>query len=387
MIRFSKEFIRKNEAWNFQIFKNFQGSSFWRSLLAFDAWFWRYLSCLSALGPHRAAFRSRLWTLFVVFQSTWPFYCLPSMLDFDAICGVPEHLAILLFAFEFDFDWYLSWPDILLEVIAFLRCLILMLFVVAGSTFESHCSPSMLDFIAICGVPEHLAILLFVFEAWLCCYLSWPEVLLEVIAFLRCLILTLFVVAGHSFDVHCLSSMLDFDGICRLWAHLALIELSSEVDFERYLWCSRAVGYVIVCLRCLILMLFVVAGHGLLLYAFLQKFTLNAICRGRRYFWKSLLAFNAWFWRYMRCSRALGYFIVCLRCLILMLFVVAGSTFRSHCFSSMLDSDAICRGRTYFWRSLLFFDAWFWWYLSWPEVLLKATARLRCLIFTLFVVF
>ena len=55
--------------------------------------------------------------------------------------------------------------DTLLVVIAFLRCLILMLFVVAGSTFESHCSPSMLDFDAICGVPEHLAILLFAFDA------------------------------------------------------------------------------------------------------------------------------------------------------------------------------------------------------------------------------
>ena len=66
---------------------------------------------------------------------------------------------------EVDFDCYLSWPDILLEVIAFLRCLILMVFVVAGGTFESHCLPSMLSFDAICGVPEHLAILLFVFEA------------------------------------------------------------------------------------------------------------------------------------------------------------------------------------------------------------------------------
>ena len=61
-------------------------------------------------------------------------------------------------------------------------------------------------------------------------------------------------------------------------------------------------------------------------------------------FWKSLLFFDAWFWRYMWCSRALGHFIVCLRCLILTLFVVAGSTFGGHCFSSMLDFDAICRG-------------------------------------------
>ena len=59
----------------------------------------------------------------------------------------------------------LSWPDVGLEVIAFLRCLILMLFVVAGSTFGFYCLPSMLDFDAICGVPEHLTILLFAFDA------------------------------------------------------------------------------------------------------------------------------------------------------------------------------------------------------------------------------
>ena len=59
----------------------------------------------------------------------------------------------------------MSWPDTLLEVNAFLRCLILMVYVVAGRTFESHCLPSMLDFDAICGVPEHLVILLFAFDA------------------------------------------------------------------------------------------------------------------------------------------------------------------------------------------------------------------------------
>ena len=40
-----------------------------------------------------------------------------------------------------------------------------MLFVVAGGTSESYCLPSMLDFDAICGVPEHLAILLFALDA------------------------------------------------------------------------------------------------------------------------------------------------------------------------------------------------------------------------------
>ena len=47
----------------------------------------------------------------------------------------------------------------------------------------------------------------------------------------------LFVVAGRTFGGHCLSSMLDFDAICRARAHLALIELPSEVDFECYLSC------------------------------------------------------------------------------------------------------------------------------------------------------
>ena len=86
--------------------------------------------------------------LFVVAGGTFENHCLSSMLDFDAICGVPEHLAML--------HGY---------VIVCLRCLILMLFVVAGGTLESHCLPSMLDFDGICGVPEHLAILLFAFDA------------------------------------------------------------------------------------------------------------------------------------------------------------------------------------------------------------------------------
>ena len=52
-----------------------------------------------------------------------------------------------------------------MEVIACLRCLIPTLFVVAGGTLESYGLPLMLDFDAICGVPEHLAILLFAFDA------------------------------------------------------------------------------------------------------------------------------------------------------------------------------------------------------------------------------
>jgi len=81
--------------------------------------------------------------------------------------------------------------------------------------------------------------------------------------------------------------------------------LTSEVDFDRYLWCSRAFGYFIVCLRCLILMLFVVAGHLFEAIACLQKSTLTAICRGRT--WSVFLCFSSEvdFDRYLWCSRAI----------------------------------------------------------------------------------
>jgi len=52
-----------------------------------------------------------------------------------------------------------------LEAIAFLQCLILTLFVVAGHTFGGYSFSLMLDFDGICGVPEHLAILLFALDA------------------------------------------------------------------------------------------------------------------------------------------------------------------------------------------------------------------------------
>ena len=137
---------------------------------------------------------------------------------------------------------------------------------------------------AICGVPEHLAILLFAFDAWLWRYLSWPDIFWRL-----------------------------------------------QLAFRSWLWT-----------------LFVVAGHRLLLHAFLQKSTLNAICGVPEHLAILLFAFDAWFWCYLWCSKALGHFIVCLRCLTLMLFVVAGHTFGGQCFSSMLDFDAICRGRKYF---------------------------------------
>ena len=182
MIKFSKDFIWKNEAWNlqktvsgFKFNKNWrfdkilvrilyekmrleifrflrfcQGLSFWRSLLAFDAWFWRYLSCLSALGPHRAAFRSRLSMVFVVAGGTFPSHCFSSMLDSDAICRGRTYFWRSLLFFDAWFWWYLSWPEVLLKVIARLRCLILTLYAVFQSTWLFYCLSSMLDFDAIC---------------------------------------------------------------------------------------------------------------------------------------------------------------------------------------------------------------------------------------------
>ena len=125
------DFVKKfSLAWNFQILWISQGPSFWRSLLAFDAWCWRYL----------------------------------------------------------------SWLEVLLEFIACLRCLTLY---------------------AICRGRAHSWWSLLFLDAWLWCYLSWPEVLLQVTACLRCLTLTLYAVFQSTWLFYCLSSMLDFDAICR----------------------------------------------------------------------------------------------------------------------------------------------------------------------------
>ena len=69
-----------------------------------------------------------------------------------------------------------------------------MLFVVAGGTFENHCLPSMLDFDGICRVSKHLVILM---------------------VFVGCLILMVFVEAGSTSGGHGLRWMIDFAGICR----------------------------------------------------------------------------------------------------------------------------------------------------------------------------
>ena len=123
------------------------------------------------------------------------------------------------------------------------------------------------------------------------------------------------------------------------------------------MWCSRALGYFIVCLRCLIFagiykglehfliflfkffdwetlisMLFVVAGPLQVLNIFVEKSILNAICRGRRYFRN---------------------FSVCLGCSFLMLFVVAGHGLFFLVFLQKIILNAICRGRRYFWKAQL----------------------------------
>ena len=111
---------------------------FSRSLLFFDAWSWCYLSWPDIFWRSLLAFRSWLWPLFVVFQSTWPFYCLPSMLDFDAICRGRTYFWRSLLFFDVRLWRYMWCSRALGHFIVCLRCLILTLFVVAGSTFGSH---------------------------------------------------------------------------------------------------------------------------------------------------------------------------------------------------------------------------------------------------------
>ena len=90
-------------------------------------------------------------------------------------------------------------------------------------------------------------------------------------------------------DEKCWSPKLIFDAICRGRTTLGFKHFCWEVHFECYLWCSRTFWNFSVCLGSSFLMLFVVAGHGLFFLVFLQKIILNAICRGRRYFWKAQL--------------------------------------------------------------------------------------------------
>ncbi len=81
---------------------------------------------------------------YAVFQSTWLLYCLSSMFDLDAICRGRTSFGGHCFSSEVDFEWKkpVAGPPLLLYVFF------------QKSTLN-----------AICGVPEHLAILLFAFDA------------------------------------------------------------------------------------------------------------------------------------------------------------------------------------------------------------------------------
>ena len=132
--------------------------------------------------------------LFVVTGSTFGSHCLHSMLDFDVICNVSEHLFILLVAFDV--------------------CLILMLFVVSGTIFGSE------SFF----VRWLVLILFFVVGSTFDSY-----------AFLRCVVLILVVVAGGIFGSHCLHSMLDrLLGCCRILVSTVIHwELMTYSEFFR----------------------------------------------------------------------------------------------------------------------------------------------------------
>ena len=121
---------------------------------------------------------------------------------------------------------------------------------------------------AICGVPEHFDILMFVFDVWFCCYLSWPDIFWRSSFAFKNSFWLLFVVAGPLQVLKIFVEKSILNAICR---------------GRRYF--NNFIG----CLGSSFLMLFVVAGHGLFFLVFLQKIILNAICRGRRYFWKAQL--------------------------------------------------------------------------------------------------
>ena len=151
-----------------------------------------------------------------------------------------------------------------------------------------------------------------------------------------------------SFGGHCFLSMLAFDAICRVWVYWALTELPSEFEFECYLSWPDTFWRSLLALRSRLWMLFVVAGGTFGFYCFSSMLDFAGICRGRTRFWKPLLVFDAWFWCYLSWPEALLDFIVCLRCLVLMLFVVFQSTWPFYCLHWMFVFDAICRGRNYF---------------------------------------
>ena len=175
-------------------------------------------------------FRSRLWSLFVVFQSTWSFYCLTSMFNFNAICRGRTLCGGHCLPSEVDFDRYLSWPDMVCFFMFFFRSRLWSLFVVFQSNWVLYCLPSMLDFDVIsCGWTSS-ASLCFPSEVDFECYLSWPDMVCFFMFFFRSRLWSLFVVFQSNWVCYCLSSlhftpvlcfslMLDFDAICRVWSY------------------------------------------------------------------------------------------------------------------------------------------------------------------------
>ena len=146
-------------------------------MLDFDAicrgrmYFWRSVRAL----------RSRLWTLFVVAGHRLFLQAFFQKWTLNAICGVPEHLAILLFAFDAWFWCYMSWPDVLLKVSACLQKLTLNAICRGRTSFVFSCFFSEVDFE---------------------CYLSWTHGLLEFTACFQKLAFAIvlpFVVAMLSF--------------------------------------------------------------------------------------------------------------------------------------------------------------------------------------------
>ena len=117
----------------------------------------------------------------------------------------------------------------------------------------------MFDFDGICGVPEHLVILLVALDDWFWWYLWWPDTLLDLNVFLGCLILMVFVVAGQLFDLIVCLQKSTLNGICR-----------GRTCFCFFMFLSRSELWTV----------FVVFQSIWLFYCFLQKWTLIAICRG-----------------------------------------------------------------------------------------------------------
>ena len=86
-------------------------------------------------------FQKSFSSVFVMFQSTWSFYCLTSMFNFNAICRGRTLCGGHCLPSEVDFDRYLSWPDIVCFFMLFFRSRLWSLFVVFQSNWLCYCLP------------------------------------------------------------------------------------------------------------------------------------------------------------------------------------------------------------------------------------------------------